>query len=137
MSQLEKEILEIINCEIEGCYIGELKVKETPYYRNYSCKYEDRWDKGVMVNISYDLHLFLNADYEPLVMSYMFRTRQYNWKKWGNLPKDPGWEPEDNYINQAQKAFKEFITDEFKNRMLQQVDYYKISLELPSLNCNE
>jgi hypothetical protein len=43
-----------------------------------------------MVNISYDLHLFLNADYESLVMSYMFRTRQYNWKKWGNLPKDPG-----------------------------------------------
>lgn len=31
MSELEKEILEIINCEIEGKYIGKLKVKEEEY----------------------------------------------------------------------------------------------------------
>jgi hypothetical protein len=31
MSELEKEILEIINCEIEGNYIGKLKVKEEEY----------------------------------------------------------------------------------------------------------
>ena len=44
---------------------------------------------------------------------------------------------ENIYIKNARSAFKEFIKEEFKNRMLQQVDYYKISLELPSLNCNE
>ena len=37
MSELEKEILEIINCEIEGEYIGKLKVKEEEYWRNYPC----------------------------------------------------------------------------------------------------
>ena len=89
MTELEREVLKIINCEIEGCYIGKLEVKEESYYRNYPCD-QNPCKKGVMVNISYDLHLFLNADYEPLVMSYMFRTRQYNWKKWGNLSKDPG-----------------------------------------------
>jgi hypothetical protein len=31
MSELEKEILEIINCEIEGKYIGELRVQEEEY----------------------------------------------------------------------------------------------------------
>ena len=137
MSELEKEILEIINCEIEGCYIGELKVKETSYYRNYSCKYEDRCNKGVMVNLSYDLLFFLNADYEPLIMSYMYETRQYNWKKWQNEPEDKGWEPKADYAKKAQKAFKEFIKEEFKNRMLQQTDYYKITLQLPSIDCNE
>jgi hypothetical protein len=67
-----------------------------------------------------------------MVMSYMHPTRQYNCKKWEGC-----WEPEDKYRKQAQAAFKEFIKEEFKNRMLQQVDYYKINLQLPSIDCNE
>jgi hypothetical protein len=80
------------------------------------------------------LELYLNSDYEPIVMSYMAPTRQFNWKKW---EKTDGWEPLDKYKKNAKDRFLEFIKEEFKNRMLQQVDYYKISLELPSLNCNE
>ena len=133
MSELEKEILEIINCEIEGEYIGKLKVKEEEYWRNYPCD-QNPCKKGVVVNIEYSLELYLNSDYEPIVMSYMSPTRQYNYKKWS---KTDGWEPLDKYKKQARSTFKEFIKEEFKNRMLQQVDYYKISLELPSLNCNE
>lgn len=132
MSELEKEILEIINCEIEGCYIGKLKVKEDKYYKNYDCK--DPCQK-TLLNIDHTLELYLNADYEPIVMSHM-STRMYNYKKWQGEP-EKGWEPPIQFYNRAVKAFKEFITDEFKNRMLQQVDYYKISLELPSLNYNE
>lgn len=132
MSELEKEILEIINCEIEGCYIGKLKVKEDKYYKNYDCK--DPCQK-TLLNIDHTLELYLNTDYEPIVMSHM-STRMYNYKKWQE-ESEKGWEPPIQFYNRAVKAFKEFITDEFKNRMLQQVDYYKISLELPSLNCNE
>ena len=137
MIQLEKEVLEIINEIVEGCYIGKLEVIETPYYRNYSCKPEDRCNKGVVVNLTYDLHFFLNADFEPMIMSYMYRTRKYDWKKWGKLEEDPGWEPKSDYIKQAQNAFKKFVSEEFKARMLQQVDYYKINLQLPSIDCNE
>lgn len=132
MSELEKEILEIINCEIEGCYIGKLKVKEDKYYKNYDCT--DPCQK-TLLNIDHTLELYLNTDYEPIIMSHM-STRMYNYKKWQAEP-EKGWEPPIQFYNRAVKAFKEFITDEFKNRMLQQVDYYKISLELPSLNCNE
>ena len=39
-------------------------------------------------------------------------------------------------MNQAQKAFKDFIKEEFKNRKLQQVDYYKLTLQLPSIDCS-
>lgn len=131
MTQLENEVLEIINCEIEGCYIGRLQVEEEKYYRNYPCD-QNPCAKGVMVNLTYSLKLYLNADYEPMVMSYMHPTRQYNCKKWEGC-----WEPEDKYRKQAQTAFKEFIKEEFKNRMLQQVDYYKINLQLPSIDCNE
>ena len=133
MIQLEKEVLEIINEIVEGCYIGKLEVIETPYYRNYPCD-TNPCKQGVMVNLTYDLHFFLNADFEPMVMSYMYRTRKYDWKKWGKIG---GWEPEDKYKKEAQKAFKEFIAEEFKSRMLQQVDYYKINLQLPSIDCNE
>ena len=61
-------------------------------------------------------------------MSYMAPNRQH---------KKDGWESLDVYRERTRSVFKEFIKEEFKNRMLQQVDYYKISLELPSLNCNE
>jgi hypothetical protein len=64
----------------------------------------------------------------------MSPTRQYNYKKWSETE---GWEPFDKYKKQAQSAFKEFIKEEFKNRMLQQTDYYKITLQLPSIDCNE
>ena len=123
MSELEKEILEIINCEIEGEYIGKLKVREEEYWRNYPCD-QSSCKKGVIVNIEYSLELFLNSDYEPIVMSYMSPTRQYNYKKWA---KTDGWEPLDKYKKQSICDFKEFVKEEFKNRMLQQVDYYKIS----------
>ncbi len=123
MSELEKEILEIINCEIEGEYIGKLKVREEEYWRNYPCD-QNPCKKGVIVNIAYSLELYLNSDYEPIVMSCMSPTRQYNWRKW---EKTDGWEPLDNYKKQARSTFKEFVKEEFKNRMLQQVDYYKIS----------
>lgn len=132
MSELEKEILEIINCEIEGCYIGKLKVKEDRYYKNYDCKNPCQ---RTLLNINHTLELYLNTDYEPIAMSYM-STRMYNYKKWKDEP-EIGWEPPTQFYNRAAKAFKEFITTEFKNRMLQQVDYYKINLELPSLDCNE
>ena len=122
MSELEKEILEIINCEIEGEYIGKLKVKEERFYKNIRC---DKCNPvSELYNIEHSLYLYLNSDYEPIIMSYMFKDR---------LPQDD----ENIYIKNARSAFKEFIKEEFKNRMLQQVDYYKISLELPSLNCNE
>ena len=123
MSELEKEILEIINCEIEGKYIGKLKVRENEYW--HACK---TCDKGIIINIEYSLELYLNSDYEPIIMSYMAPSRQH---------KKDEWEPLDIYKERTRSIFKEFIKEEFKNRMLQQVDYYKISLELPSLNCNE
>lgn len=117
MTELEKEVLEIINCEIEGCYIGNLKVKEDRFYKNIRC---DRCNPvSELYNIEYSLYLYLNADYEPIVMSYMFRERTYQ-------------DDETLYIKEAQKAFKEFIKEEFKNRMLQQVDYYRLILQLPS-----
>lgn len=122
MTDLEKEVLEIINCEIEGCYIGNLKVKEDRFYKNIRC---DRCDPtSELYNIEYSLNLYLNTDYEPIVMSYMFRERSYN--------RTTGWEPEEVYTKLAQTEFKEFIKEEFKNRMLQQVDYFKINLQLPS-----
>ena len=76
MSELEKEILEIINCEIEGEYIGRLNVKEEEYWKIYPTK-EDPCNK-IVTNIEYSLKLYLNSDYEPIVMSYMSPTRQYN-----------------------------------------------------------
>ena len=51
MSELEKEILEIINCEIEGEYIGKLKVREEEYWKNYPCD-QNPCKKGVIVNIA-------------------------------------------------------------------------------------
>lgn len=122
MTELEKEVLNIINCEVEGCYIGKLKVLEDRFYKNINCNPCDKTSN--IYNIEYSLFLYLNADYEPIVMSYMFRERGY-------------MEPETEYIELAQKAFKDFILDEFKSRKLQQVDYYKLNLELPSLDCNE
>ena len=130
MTQLEQEVLEIINKEIEGCYIGRLEVLEDEYTRNYPCD-QSPCKQNVVVNISYALRLYLNADYEPIVMSYAHRTRQYNWKKW---EKTGGWEPFDKYKKEANLAFKKFIEGEFKTRMLQQVDYYKINLQLPSVD---
>ena len=57
MSELEKEILEIINCEIEGCYIGKLKVKEDRYYKNIRC---DKCNPvSELYNIEYSLYLYL------------------------------------------------------------------------------
>ena len=107
MTELEREVLEIINCEIEGCYIGKLQVKEDRFYKNIRC---DRCNPvSELYNIEYSLLLYLNADYEPIVMVY---------------------------IKKAQTAFKEFIEEEFKNRMLQQVDYYKLTLQLPSIDCS-
>lgn len=132
MSELEKEILEIINCEIEGEYIGKLKVREEEYWRYYPS--EKNPCNKVTTNIEYSLELYLNSDYEPIVMSYMSPTRQYNYKKWSEIG---GWEPFDKYKKQALSTFKEFIKEEFKNRMLQQTDYYKITLQLPSIDCNE
>lgn len=122
MSELEKEILEIINCEIEGEYIGKLEVKEDIYYKNI--RYDKHNPIRELCNIEYTLYLYLNSDYEPIVMSYMFRQRNFQ-------------DDEAFYIREAQSAFKEFIKEEFKNRMLQQVDYYRISLQLPSIDCNE
>lgn len=121
MTELEREVLEIINCEIEGCYIGKLQVKEDRFYKNIRC---DRCNPvSELYNIEYSLFLYLNADYEPIVMSYMFRERTHQ-------------DDENVYIKQAQTAFKEFIKEEFKNRMLQQVDYYKLTLQLPSIDCS-
>lgn len=121
MTELEREVLEIINCEIEGCYIGKLQVKEGRFYKNIRC---DRCNPvSELYNIEYSLFLYLNADYEPIVMSYMFRERTHQ-------------DDENVYIKQAQTAFKEFIKEEFKNRMLQQVDYYKLTLQLPSIDCS-
>lgn len=122
MSELEKEVLEIINCEIEGEYIGKLEVKEDIYYKNI--RYDKHNPIRELCNIEYTLYLYLNSDYEPIVMSYMFRQRNFQ-------------DDEAFYIREAQSAFKEFIKEEFKNRMLQQVDYYRISLQLPSIDCNE
>lgn len=126
MTELEREVLEIINCEIEGCYIGKLEVKEDRFYHNFSCSTCSPNKK--LYNIEYSLNLYLNADYEPIIMSYMYRRRNFN-------PKT-GWEQEASYLHEAQKAFKEFIKEEFKNRMLQQVDYYKLTLQLPSIDCS-
>jgi len=125
MTELEKEVLEIINCEIEGCYIGKLQVKEDRFYKNITCN--RCTPESELYNIEYSLYLYLNADYEPIVMSYMFRQRKYN----------NGWENEESYQKEAQEAFKEFIKEEFKNRKLQQVDYYRLILQLPSIDCNE
>ena len=122
MFELEKEVLEIINCEIEGEYIGKLEVKEDIYYKNI--RYDKHNPIRELCNIEYTLYLYLNSDYEPIVMSYMFRQRNFQ-------------DDEAFYIREAQSAFKEFIKEEFKNRMLQQVDYYRISLQLPSIDCNE
>lgn len=122
MSELEKEVLEIINEIVEGEYIGKLKVREDKFYKNIRC---DRCNSvSELYNIEYSLFLYLNSDYEPIVMSYMFRERSLQ-------------DDENTYIKNAKSAFKEFVKEEFKNRMLQQVDYYRISLELPSLDCNE
>lgn len=121
MTELEREVLEIINCEIEGCYIGKLQIKEDRFYKNIRC---DRCNPASeLYNIEYSLLLYLNADYEPMVMSYMFRERTYN-------------DIETEYIKKAQEAFKAFIKEEFKNRKLQQVDYYKLTLQLPSIDCS-
>lgn len=122
MTELEREVLDIINCEVEGCYIGRLQVKESRFYKNIRC---DRCNPvSELYNIEYSLFLYLNADYEPMVLSYMFRERTYN-------------DIESEYIKEAQEAFKEFIKEEFKNRKLQQVDYYRLILQLPSIDCNE
>ena len=120
MTQLEKEVLEIINNIIEGEYIGRLKVLEDRIYSNRCPS---------VYSLEYSLFFFLNADYEPMVFSYTFRP--INSKKCELL------ETENEYKSLAISAFKEFISDEFKNRMLQQVDYYKINLQLPSIDCNE
>ena len=133
MSEVEKEILEIINEIVEGCYIGRLKVIIDKYYKNYNCA--NPCEK-TLLNLDYSLRLYLNSDYEPITMSYM-TTRQYNYKKWKNQEKDPGWEPEELFYKRSLKEFKEFLCEEFKNRMLQQVDYYRIILQLPSIDCNE
>lgn len=127
MSELEKEVLEIINCEIEGCYIGNLKVKEDRIYQNITCNRCDPTSE--LYSLQYSLLLYLNTYYEPTVMSYEFRQRRFD--------RFSGWENEEEYKKLAQEAFKEFITEEFKNRMLQQVDYFRLILQLPSLDCNE
>lgn len=126
MSELEKEVLEIINCEIEGCYIGELKVIEDRFYHNITCN--RCTPESELYNVEYSLKLYLNTYFEPIVMSYMFRQRKHN--------KD-NWEDEKSYLKEAQTEFKKFIKEEFKNRMLQQVDYFRLILQLPSLDCNE
>lgn len=131
MTELEREVLEIINCEIEGCYIGKLKVKEEEYWKIFPTK-EDPCNK-VVINIEYSLELYLNSDFEPIVMSYMSPIRQYNIEIW---KENDGWEPLDEYKKQAQTVFKDFIKEEFKNRKLQQVDYYKLTLQLPSIDCS-
>ena len=116
MTKLEQEVLNIINTIVEGVYVGDLKVEETQY-KNSTC--------SDVYNLEYSLYLYLNADYEPMVLSYMYRTIEHNKCVLLETPED--------YKEKAIDAFKDFIIEEFRNRMLQQVDYYKINLQLPSL----
>ena len=57
MSELEKEILEIINCEIEGEYIGKLKV--------------------VVDDDFYTLKLYLNLEMVPMIISYQGTEQEF------------------------------------------------------------
>jgi hypothetical protein len=90
---------------------------EESQYKNPKC--------SNVYNLEYSLNLYLNADYEPMVFSYMFREIKHD--KCNLL------ETSSEYEELAKNAFKEFIIDEFRKRMLQQIDYYKINLQLPSL----
>ena len=64
MTKLEREVLEIINETIEGCYTGKLKVFVTVPERQCgdSC--------SELNNTIYELHLYLDRWYSPLVLAY-------------------------------------------------------------------
>ena len=95
MTKLEQEILDIINCTICGKYIGKLKVEVL------TDEPECGDPCGTTYNTVYQLKLFLDREFTPIVFSY------------------EGTEDE----------FKEFVREEIRKRKLEKTRFFKINLE--------
>jgi len=60
MTELEQEILDIINCTICGKYIGKLRV----------IKHKTKPQCGDVYTTIYELRLYLDREFTPIVLSY-------------------------------------------------------------------
>lgn len=95
MTKLEQEILEIINCTVCGKYIGKLKVDVLTDEKECGdpC--------GMEYKTVYQLKLFLDREFTPIVLSYE-----------GN-----------------EEEFKNFIREEIRKRKLEKTKFFKLNLE--------